>query len=117
MVVDFDDPVRESIGLGRNFLTQYPALEGVIAASDYLALGLIAAAQERGLRVPTDLKITGVDDFVLGLQASVPLTTYHIPYEEVGRRCFAFLQERVQQPDAPTRLETVRGEIVVRASA
>lgn len=117
VVIDFDEPVRESIGMGRNFLARYSDLEGVVAASDYLALGLMAAAQERGLRVPEDLKITGADDFMLGLQAKVPLTTYRVPYEDVGRRCFVLLQQRVLQPELPVQVETLRGEIVVRASA
>lgn len=117
VVIDFDEPVRESIGMGRNFLSRYSNLEGVVAGSDYLALGLMAAAQERGVRVPEDLKITGSDDFVLGLQAAVPLTTYRVPYVDVGRRCFALLQERVLRPESPVQVETLRGEIIVRTSA
>lgn len=116
-VLDFDNPVRESIGLGRNFLARSAPLQAVVAASDFLALGLMEAAQERGLRVPEDLKITGADDFLLGLQSPIPLTTYHVPYEEIGQRSFALLHKRVLNHNTPARLESVRGHIVTRASA
>lgn len=46
----------------------FPAENGptaIVAASDEMAIGVMAVASEAGLRVPEDLSIVGVDDFYL----------------------------------------------------
>ena len=39
-----------------------PRPDAVFAASDEIAMGLLAAAHRAGIRVPEDLKILGFDD-------------------------------------------------------
>lgn len=115
--LDFDNPIQESLEMARDYLTRHRNCEAVVTGGDFRALGLIAAAQEAGLRVPKDLKVTGVDDFALGQNATVPLTTYRVPYEEIGRRGFVRLQQSLSESAPQERLELVRGEVISRASA
>jgi LacI family transcriptional regulator len=56
----------------------------IFAYSDELALGVIEAARERGLRVPGDLSIVGFDDTQMARLASPPLTTVRQPLREMG---------------------------------
>ncbi|MCE0487986.1 LacI family DNA-binding transcriptional regulator [Ornithinimicrobium sediminis] len=42
-----------------------PAPTAVVAGSDEMAIGVMAAATESGHRVPEDLSVIGIDDFVL----------------------------------------------------
>ena len=55
----------------------------VVACSDELAIGVLAAARFRGLRVPEDLSVTGIDDH--DMAAVHGLTTVAQPVAEQGR--------------------------------
>jgi DNA-binding LacI/PurR family transcriptional regulator len=56
----------------------------ILAMSDELALGVVAAAAERGLRVPGDLSVVGFDD--AGPAAAADLTTVAQDLEGQGER-------------------------------
>jgi DNA-binding LacI/PurR family transcriptional regulator len=49
--------------------------EAVLAASDLIAIGAIAAFQERSLEVPQDVAVVGFDDIPAASYVSPPLTT------------------------------------------
>lgn len=68
-------------------------LTAVFAASDEMALGVISAAWELGLRVPDDLSIIGYDDTKDALMAIPPLTTVHQPIAEMGATAVRLLLE------------------------
>lgn len=115
---NFADPVREPTELARGYLAQARAVEGVVCNTDYLALGLIQAAHELGLRVPEDIQVTGIDDYAIASSGQVPLTTYRVPYETIGAKAFEVLESRVAAQGAgPVSDVQIRGEIVVRQSA
>lgn len=52
--------------------------------NDLLALGLLQAAVELGLRVPDDLAIVGYDDIAFAEAAAVPLTSVAQPRRQLG---------------------------------
>ena len=56
----------------------------IVAANDYMAMGVIQSAQELGLRVPRDLSVTGFDDLPDSADYWPPLTTVHQPIFEIG---------------------------------
>ncbi|MDK8802518.1 LacI family DNA-binding transcriptional regulator [Dermabacter hominis] len=56
----------------------------VIAYNDIMAIGLLTAAREAGLRVPKDLSIAGIDDIFGSDFTCPPLTTIAAPLEEMG---------------------------------
>lgn len=117
MTPRFDDPLREPTELGRAYLQSHPDIEAVVCSHDFLAMGVIRAAQELGLRVPQDLKVTGIDDYTLAGAGVPALTTYRVPYEKIGGMAFDALNRLVAgQPQDTTEMQ-VRGEIVVRQSA
>ena len=114
---DFDDPLREPIALAQRYLDQRPDVEGVVCGQDFIARGLLHAAKDRKLRVPKDLKITGIDGFFKQPKGEVPLTTYHVPFEELGRKVFEVLDSLRNNRFMPELETRVRGEVVVRDSA
>lgn len=114
---NFNDPLQEPTQLATLFLQKSTGIDAVVCADDLLALGCIAAAQKSGIKIPNDLLVSGIGDYSgLISKSPVPLTTYHIPYEEVGRKTFEALDALVsKKKDFP--LETqVRGTLVVRSS-
>jgi DNA-binding LacI/PurR family transcriptional regulator len=61
--------------------------------------GVISALQAANLRVPEGISVVGVNDiiFIFACLSSRPLTTIHVPREELGRRSFEAL-ERMLSP-------------------
>lgn len=115
---DFQDPLAEPTQMAETFLAKAPKLDAVVCADDFLALGCIAAAKKRGIKVPSDMLVSGIDDYTaLARSSEVSLTTYQIPFEEMGRKAFAVL-DTVLSGQQPAVAETqIRGAIVVRESA
>ncbi len=115
---DFQNPLAEPTALATKFFETAGKLDAVVCADDFLALGCITAAQQRGWSVPDDLLVSGVDDYsALASSHGVPLTTYRIPFEEMGRESFAMLDRVLQMKSAPSLEHQIRGEIVIRKSA
>ncbi|XVX19002.1 LacI family DNA-binding transcriptional regulator [Actinomycetota bacterium] len=80
----------------------------IVAQSDLLAVGVVRAAEERGLRVPEDLSVTGFDGVPLPWFAGT-LTTVVQPAVEKGRRlgqlaCAAMDGEAISDEVMPTQL-------------
>ncbi|KGM12965.1 LacI family transcriptional regulator [Cellulomonas bogoriensis 69B4 = DSM 16987] len=63
-------------------LVQHPEVTAVFAASDEMAMGAVLALRDRGLRVPQDVSVIGVDGHDLG--ELVGLTTMAQPVAEQG---------------------------------
>jgi DNA-binding LacI/PurR family transcriptional regulator len=52
-----------------------PAPDGVVAASDVIAMSAIRAFTEKGLSVPEDVGVVGYDDVMLAAHTTPPLST------------------------------------------
>lgn len=61
--------------------------------NDHIAGGVYEALQENGLCVPKDISVVGHDDLSWCEYLNPPLTTIHVPREELARLCV----ERYQQ--------------------
>ncbi|GAE31798.1 LacI family DNA-binding transcriptional regulator [Alkalihalobacillus hemicellulosilyticus] len=55
--------------------------------SDPMAMGALAACHANGIRVPEDLEIIGHDNDVQTAFTTPPLTTVHLPVEEMASAC------------------------------
>jgi LacI family transcriptional regulator len=58
---------------------------GVIAANDQVAIGVIRALHEIGLRVPEDVSVVGFDDTPVASYTVPSLTTVAVPTYELGK--------------------------------
>lgn len=72
-----------------------PGVTGVLAMTDIQALGVIAEARRRGIRVPEDLSVVGFDDIAEAAMSSPPLTTIAHPMVEKGRIAARLLFDEV----------------------
>lgn len=115
---DFENPMIESTALGRRLLESAAgAIDGVVCANDYLALGCLHAAREKGIQVPDALRIVSCNDYGLSGPDGFTLTTYRIQREEIGRRCFEMLDQIVSGIPIVHHEITVRGSLVVGRSS
>jgi LacI family transcriptional regulator len=88
----------------------------VVAANDLLALGCYDALQERGLRCPDDLSITGFNDMPLVDKLRPPLTTVHVPLYEMGAEAARMLLDRIHGTGARPRAVELEPTLTLRAS-
>ncbi|WP_243065210.1 LacI family DNA-binding transcriptional regulator [Humibacter sp. RRB41] len=86
----------------------------VCAANDQMALGAMLALQERGLGVPTDVSVTGIDDIPEAAYLVPPLTTVRMNSEEQGHVAFRNLLAQING-ETPTPI-MVEGRVILRKS-
>jgi LacI family transcriptional regulator len=63
-----------------------PELDGVFAANDQMALGVLHVANDRGIRIPGNLAVVGFDGLPEASEFSPSLTTVRQPLRELGAR-------------------------------
>ncbi|MBW4095324.1 MAG: LacI family DNA-binding transcriptional regulator [Acidobacteria bacterium] len=67
----------------------------IFAGNDQMALGLLRAFHETGVRVPEDISIIGFDDQPDSEYYSPPLTTVSQPFTELGKQCIEVLLDEL----------------------
>lgn len=92
--------------------------EGIFAANDLLAVGLLQAlTMVRTLRVPEDIALVGYDDIDFASVAVVPLTSVRQPARLIGRTAVELLLQSISDPDGEyERRVRFRPELIVRES-
>lgn len=88
----------------------------VFTANDHMALGLLAAFTEAGMRVPRDAHVVGFDDVPEAAYFAPPLTTVRQDFVAAGRQTVAVLTARIDGLAAPGG-GAVLAELVVRESS
>jgi DNA-binding LacI/PurR family transcriptional regulator len=90
---------------------------GVTCYNDLVAIGVLRALAELGIRVPGEVSVIGFDDLQILDYLAIPLSSVHVPKYEMGRRAAEILIRHVEAHEAlpPTR-EYLAGELVLRAS-
>ncbi|TDO31954.1 LacI family DNA-binding transcriptional regulator [Paractinoplanes brasiliensis] len=93
------------------------APDAVVCANDEMALGVLLAAEEAGLRAPQDLAVTGWDDLLAARFAG--LTTVRQPMRELGATAARWLDKRINEPPSQrtaARRRILATEVVIRRS-
>lgn len=88
----------------------------IVCGNDEMALGALHAARAAGLRVPSDVAVTGFDDIAAARHARPALTTVRQPMRELGERSVQVLLARIAEPDAPRSFMLLPTEPVIRRS-
>lgn len=88
----------------------------VFAGSDEIAAGMIAQANEQGVRIPQDLAVMGFDDQPLADWISPKLTTIRYPIHEMGQKAARVLIDCFQHDQAEVKQYELLSEIIIRQS-
>ncbi|WP_426566563.1 LacI family DNA-binding transcriptional regulator [Angustibacter sp. McL0619] len=109
-----DWSARSGLDAGRELLSRADRPTAVVAASDELALGVMAAARELALSVPRDVSVVGIDDHELAELHG--LTTIAQPVDEQGRMATRLLLSTVAGLPTGHEVATVPVTLVERRS-
>jgi GntR family transcriptional regulator, arabinose operon transcriptional repressor len=89
---------RETCGAEfvQQMLTSRPRPTALYCYNDQIALQVMQALEEAGLRVPDHMSVVGFDDSPLLATTKIPLTTAAHPKEEMGREAAQLLYELLE---------------------
>ncbi|WP_328936994.1 LacI family DNA-binding transcriptional regulator [Streptomyces tauricus] len=92
-------------------------LTAVFVANDQMALGVLRALREAGVRTPQDVAVAGFDDIPESEFFAPPLTTVRQDFAAVGKRSIALLLDLIEgrEPSGVPRI-AIEPQLVVRAS-
>jgi LacI family transcriptional regulator len=89
----------------------------IFAANDSMAIGVLSALRESGVRVPDDMAVAGFDDIPLARYMDPPLSSVRVPICALGARAVELLLHGVtHKNDHERRRERVSTELVIRRS-
>ena len=89
------------IGSGRELghqVLRSKAVDGVVCPSDPLAVGVIQAAIDLGIRVPDDLLVVGYDNDHFASESNIPVSTVSQPGHRMGELAVELLLSEIHQP-------------------
>lgn len=88
----------------------------IVCGNDLLAIGALLEVQSRGMQVPRDLSIVGIDDLEIAAHFSPTLTTVHLPTAQLGLQVGELLIAMLRGEAASPRTE-LPIELIVRRSS
>jgi LacI family transcriptional regulator, galactose operon repressor len=94
-------------------LARAPDVTAVFALNDVMAIGVLGALRQRGLRVPDDISVAGFDDIPVARDLVPALTTVRVPMTEMGARALTLAME---PRSSSLRIEHLPTSLVLRAS-
>jgi DNA-binding LacI/PurR family transcriptional regulator len=97
-------------------LAAHPELTAVIFANNLMTLGGLHGLSARGVPVPADLSVIGVDDPFWGALVSPPLTTLAQPVREMAKSAVEILFRRVDGDKSEPERIMLDLELRVRSS-
>ena len=102
--------------LAAEMLDRYPSLDGVFCHNDEVAVALVGAAMDRGVRVPEDLAIVGYDNSRVCLYARPAISSIDTHVDAQACAIVAKLTSIINKRDF--ELHTVlKPDLIVRASS
>lgn len=111
-----DFEVESGYRSGRELLDLPERPTAVFAGSDMQAIGLLRAAQERGISVPRDLSVVGYDDLPLATWTAPALTTVRQPLLEMATTATRLLLDLARGETPMARRVNLATGLVVRES-
>lgn len=101
---------------------QYPEMDAVFVSNDQMALGVLQAAHQLGLRVPEDLGVIGFDNIPEAGYFYPPLTTIRQKLMDQGKIMVQRLIEMIEAKQNKTALSPavtiiLQPELVIRKSS
>jgi LacI family transcriptional regulator len=100
-IVNGDFTFEGGIAAMNALLDQPERPTAVFAANDLIAIGCVVTALQRGLRVPEDLSVAGMDNIESTQYLTPQLTTVNVPMVEMGKQAAGRLFSLIEKEEFP----------------
>ena len=92
---NFESTLRSGKFLAEQFLLEECRSTAVICTNDLMAIGALQCFRSRGIRVPEDISIVGIDDMIFSSLVTPRLTTIGYNKREFGRALMELLYQNM----------------------
>jgi DNA-binding LacI/PurR family transcriptional regulator len=116
-VVRGDFTVEGGEAACEQLLAAHPDVDGIVVASDLMALGAMRVLSASGRRVPDDIAVTGYDDLGVAERTDPPLTTLSNPISEMAAEAARLLLAQLDGSSTSPRRVVFAPTLVRRSSA
>ena len=99
----------------RKLLTERGKVDALVMFNDNMAVGAYRAIHELGLGIPDDIAVASFNDISVAQFMNPPLSTVHLPAEEIGETAVELLLERAGGRDLAKRI-TLASRLIWRGS-
>lgn len=90
--------------------------DAILCANNYIAMGCVAAIQERGLVIPRDMGVMAFDDYPFSRFTEPQLTVVDIDVRNMGRQAAKFLLDIIKHPNTQVQTYVTTSNILQRQS-
>ena len=90
--------------------------DAIFCANDIMAIGAVDAIRRRGLMVGQDVSVMGFDNIPMSAWGAYQLTTISQEVDKMIQKTIELMLEKMETPDAPSRVERIEGELIIRSS-
>jgi LacI family transcriptional regulator len=91
--------------------------DAIVAANDLMAIGVMKACEETGLKIPDDIAVAGIDNLDIASRVHPKLTSVAMMQEEIGRNAAQILMNRLMDEHVDNRSVRLLPRLVVRDSS
>ena len=100
------------------FLEAKREFDAVVCYNDQIAILVIRALREQGVRIPEDVSVTGYDNSAMAGSGEIGLTTIAHPQEKLGEMAAELILEKIRKvPEEDSRVgRLIQPELIVRES-
>jgi LacI family transcriptional regulator len=101
--------------LAIRLMSQKQPPDAIVTCNDNIGVGAYRAIHDLGLKIPEDVAVASFNDISVAQFLNPPLTTVHLPSEEIGETAIELLLERMAGREIAKRI-ALASTIVWRAS-
>jgi DNA-binding LacI/PurR family transcriptional regulator len=116
MVIEGDWSATSGQSALQSFVEDGRVPTAVFAQNDRMAMGVLRAARDANLRIPSQLAVIGVDDMPLSSYFDPPLTTMRQDMPLIGQKATRMLLDIIQNKNITIREVKLPAQLVVRQS-
>ena len=98
------------------FLERQAAYTGIWTMNDMMAFGVMKGLYRRGLKVPEDISVMGMDDHEFGSMTAPSLTSIHYPFEKLAENAVEIVTRQIESPGADPETVVLEPGLTVRHS-
>ena len=96
------------------FLQNQPQVTGIWAHNDLMAAGAVKELLKRGIRVPGDISILGMDDISVARIITPELTTIKQPFKEMSEKAIELIIMQKNGQEIPCKKIVLKPSLVIR---
>lgn len=93
------DTVKKAYEKAKEVLGNQGDIEAFFVSGDERALGVYRGIYERGLSIPGDIAVLGIDNITLGEYYFPPISTIEQNFEELAKCCIDYVIDKIEHPE------------------